>query len=214
MVTLQDELDNKRKKSDGYTVDDKIQIDLADQAINNSQIPKVGELALPFSLPKDDGNEVSLSDLLKNGPVILNFYRGNFCEYCMLELKALERSLNEFERYHATLVGISPSLVSMQTITTESNELSYAILSDVGNKVAKMYGLSYKMNNELASIFEGFGIDLEGDFGTNNEAGHNLSIPATFVVDQNMKIVYGFADSDHTKRAEPTDIIACLMSIV
>ena len=64
MVTLQNELANNRTKTDGYTVDDKVQIKLADQTVTNDQIPKVGDLALPFSLPKDDGDDVSLSDLL------------------------------------------------------------------------------------------------------------------------------------------------------
>lgn len=214
MSALQVELNDNRAKTGGYALHDKIQIDLADETFNNNQIPKVGDKAIPFSLPNEMGAEMSLTSLLENGPVILNFFRGNFCEYCRLELKALERSLSQFQRYHATLVGISPSLISVQTLAKEQNELSYALLSDEGNKVARMYGLSYKLSDELMSIFEGFGVDLEENITTHTDTDRSLSIPATFVIDQNMKIVFGFADSDHTKRAEPTEIIACLMSIV
>lgn len=214
METLHESLENKRAKTGGYTSSDQMQIKLADDKYRSSEIPEVGDKALPFSLPGENQEEVSLADLVKKGPVILNFFRGNFCEYCRLELKALERSLSHFQQYHATLVGISPSLVSIKTLTKDPDEISYAVLSDVGNKVANMYGLSYKMSNELVSIFEGFGMDLEDELGTTNDEGHNLSIPATFVVNQEMEIVFGFTDSDHTKRAEPSEIVACLMTLV
>ena len=131
-----------------------------------------------------------------------------------MEIKALQRSLKEFQRYQASLVGVSPSIVTIQTITKDSLELSYSLLSDAGNKVASLYGLSYKISDELDSVFEGFGLDLHENLGLEEKEQPSLSIPATFVVNPNQEIVFAFADSDHTKRAEPSDIIACLMSIV
>ena len=98
----------------------------------SSPIPSVGDKAIDFKLPNNDGNIFSLGSMLKDGPVILNFFRGNFCKYCQLELKALQRSMNEFERYSASLVGISPSAITVQTVTKDSNDLSYAILADGG----------------------------------------------------------------------------------
>ena len=214
MSSLQAELDKYKEQGGGYQSNDYLQIELAQNNKVDTPIPKVGERALPFSLPNDNGEEVSLDYLLQKGPVILNFYRGNFCEYCQLELKALQRSIKEFKRYQASLVGISPAIVTIQTITKDSSELSYSLLSDIGNKVASLYGLSYTMSDELVSVFEGFGLDMNENFGLEEQEEPSLSIPATIVINSNHEIVFAFADSDHTKRAEPSDIIASLMSIV
>ena len=175
-------------------------------------ILNLGDQALDFSLPKEDGNEVNLAELLNTGPVILNFFRGNFCEFCQLELKALQRSLHEFQRYNATLVGISPSFVSLQTLGKgDAPVYSYSILSDVGNKVAATYGLRYNVSEELENMFAALGMDLTDVFSENDQK--TLSIPATFVINIDKKIIFKFADVDYTKRAEPADIIASLISI-
>lgn len=211
-MDLQSQLDTKRENDGGYVPSMVVQIrDAGDNRVETN-IPNTGDQAINFSLPKEDGNEVSLENLLNNGPVILNFFRGNFCEFCQLELKALQRSLHEFQRYKATLVGISPSVVSIQTLGTGNDPTySYSILSDVGNKVAASYGLRYTMSNELESMFDAFGIDLDEMSGETDE--NTLSIPATFVVDTERNIIFKFADTDYTKRAEPADIIASLISI-
>ncbi len=214
MNSLQAELDKNREKKGGYQSHDYLQIELAQNNKVDTPIPKVGQKAIPFSLPNDNGKEILLDDLLQKGPVILNFFRGNFCEYCQLELKALQRSLKEFQRYQASLVGVSPSTITIQTVSKDSLELSYSLLSDAGNKVASLYGLSYKISDELGSVFEGFGIEMNENLGLEEKHEPSLSIPATFVVNPNQEIVFAFADSDHTKRAEPSDIIASLMSIV
>ena len=211
-MELKSNLDSKRKNDGGYVPSMITQIQDAEKNRVDTDIPNLGDKALNFSLPKEDGQEINLEDLLSNGPVILNFFRGNFCEFCKLELKALQRSLHEFQRYNATLIGISPSVVSIQTLGDgDSPVYSYSILSDLGNKVAASYGLRYKLSNELENMFDAFGIDLEENFGENDE--NTLSIPATFVVNTDKKIIFKFADSDYTKRAEPADIIASLISI-
>jgi len=211
-MDLQSQLNTKRENEGGYIPSMAAQIRDADNNRIETDIPNTGEQALNFSLPKEDGYEVSLEDLLINGPVILNFFRGNFCEFCLLELKALQRSLHEFQRYNATLVGISPSFISIQTLGTgEAPVYSYSILSDIGNKVAASYGLRYKVSTELENMFVAMGMDLKEMFGENED--HTLSIPATFVVNINKKIIFKFADTDYTKRAEPADIIASLISV-
>ncbi len=213
MVSLQEELDSHRTKNGGYLYHVNLQIKDANQNRTKNPIPGVGDLALDFELPNDYGDKVSLDQLLKDGPVILNFFRGNFCEYCQLHLKALQRSLNEFKRYHATLVGISPSLLTVQSISPESVELTYSILSDVGNRVAALYGLKYSISEELVSVFEGFGINLNDNYRDESIEETSLPIPATFVVNTDKRIVFAFHDMDYTKRAEPADIIASLISI-
>ncbi len=211
-MSLQNKLDSKRENEGGYAPLVHEQIQNASENRVDIDILNPGDKALEFSLPKEDGNEVSLAELLKSGPVILNFFRGNFCEFCQLELKALQRSLHEFQRYNATLVGISPSFVSLQTLGSgDAPVYSYSILSDVGNKVAATYGLRYNVSEELENMFVALGMDLKDVFSENDQK--TLSIPATFVVNIDKKIIFKFADVDYTKRAEPADIIASLISI-
>lgn len=213
MISLQEELQNERTRQGGYMPHVKLQIQDSEKIQPAHNIPKVGDKAIDFKLPNEKGNNISLNKLCKSGPVILNFFRGNFCDFCKLQLKALQRSMKEFDRYRATLVGISPSLVSIQTVTKDSLKLSYSILSDTGNNVAARYGLKYALSNELVSIFEGFGIDYNENFGDTGPEDPSLPIPATFVIDRDKRIVFAFHDSDYTKRAEPADIIASLISI-
>ena len=213
MNTLNDELDAKRKRDGGYSDFDKLQIEMSTNNKTEKPIPILGDKAIDFVLPGEGGKDISLDDLLKNGPVILNFFRGDFCEYCQLELKALQRSMNEFDRYSASLVGISPSVVTVQNVLKNDLKLTYSILSDVGNEVGGMYGLCYGISDELVTAFEGFGISFSDNFDSKPGDDLSLTIPATFVVDRNKFIVFAFADCDHTQRAEPADIVASLMSL-
>ena len=205
-------LDAKREKEGGYDPSVLVQINDANSNRVGNKIPNLGDEAIDFTLPKEDGSKVCLSELLKDGPVILNFFRGNFCEFCQLELKALQRSYHEFQKYNATLVGISPSFVSIKTPGDKNpTPYSYSILTDVGNKVAAAYGLRYKISEELENILIAMGVDTSSMYDEDGE--NTLSIPATFVVRSDRKIIFKFADTDYTKRAEPADIIASLISI-
>lgn len=176
--------------------------------------PKVGEEAPKYVLPDENGTEVSLDDLLKKGPVIMSFFKGDFCGYCDLELKALQRALPQFKKYGAILLGISPHTVSISFELKEKKDLSYSILSDKGNAIAENYGLRFKMQEQLMDVMASFGFDGMGEvYGDSGEETNTMPIPGTFVIGMDGNIVYAFVDSDHTKRAEPSDIIASLMSL-
>jgi peroxiredoxin len=211
-MNFQSVLDAKREEEGGYVPFVVKQIQDANNNRVDVDIPNVGDEAIDFALPNEDGSEVSLTELLKTGPVIMSFFRGNFCEFCRLEMKALHRSYHEFQRYNATLVGISPSFISIKSLgEIDTTVYSYSILTDVGNKVAAAYGLRYKVGEELENMLIAMGTDLNSAFGETDE--HTLSIPATFVVNTDRKIIFKFSDTDFTKRAEPADIIASLISI-
>jgi len=211
-MKFQSILEAEREREGGYTPLVLTQIHDANSNRVDVSIPEVGDEAIDFALPNEDGSKVCLTELLKTGPVILNFFRGNFCEFCQLEMKAMHRSSNEFKRYNATLVGIAPAFVSIKSLgASDSTDYSYSILSDVGNKVAASYGLRYKVSQELENMFMAMGLELDNAFGVSDE--NTLSIPATFVINTDRKIIFKFADTDYTKRAEPSDIIASLISI-
>jgi peroxiredoxin len=167
----------------------------------------VGDIAPGFSLPNATGGTVTLNDLLRDGPVVLSFYRGSWCPYCNLELRTLQANIGEFEARGARLVAISPQIPDESLSVTEKHNLTFDVLSDVGTTVARDYGLSFGIPAELAAIYESRGHDL---LRTNGGRDRTLVIPASYVVGQDGVISWAFVNSDHTKRAEPSDMIAAL----
>lgn len=212
-MTLQEELKALRiKASEGLKAQGHDNfLNTIEQSGKLEKVPLVGDMAPPFVLPDKAGNLVSSTALLKRGPLIISFYRGDWCVFCNLELRALQRSLAEFERFGASLVGISPQSVAYSHMTADRRNVQYQILSDEGNVIANNYGLMFSMPEQMVSAFNSFGIDIANINGGQNKV--EVPVPATFVVDTNGRIAYRFLDPDYTKRAEPADIIASLMEI-
>ena len=167
----------------------------------------VGATAPDFTLANVTGAAVSLRSLLENGPVVLSFYRGGWCPYCNLELRALQNVLPQIQALGANLVAISPETPDNSLTTSEKNELSFAVLSDVGNRVAREFGLVFTLPEALRPIYEGFGIDLPAH---NGDDRFELPVPATYVIDTDGRIAHAFANVDYTQRLDPEAILAAL----
>lgn len=123
--------DEEKKKDYAAGIQAIIDDGVLDNAIN------VGDKAPNFSLKNASGEIVKLYDELKSGPVILVWYRGGWCPYCNLTLKRLQDELPKFKKYNASLIALTPELADSTLSTKEKNELSFEVLSDLGNKVAK-----------------------------------------------------------------------------
>ena len=129
---------------------------------------KVGNRAPEFMLRNAKGEIVDIGALRKKGPVIVTFYRGGWCPYCNLELKAFQEILPEIKAAGASLVAISPEKPDDTLSTAEKNALAFEVLSDVGQKVGRAFGLVYQFTEELRSAYRGFGRDIpahNGDAG-------------------------------------------------
>ena len=168
---------------------------------------KVDSLAPFFSLPDADGNIVSLIDLLAQGPVVLTFYRGNWCPYCNIALRSLQKNLKRFRAKGANLVAISPQLPDFTKDVVDSNDLEFPVLSDVGMKVGRKYGVDFVLDEELRPIYKSLGIDVSKH---NGDTLFRLPVPGTFVIDTDGTVLYSFLNTDYTKRAEPDDILDAL----
>ena len=163
-----------------------------------------------FELPDATGKQVVLEELLAVGPVVLTFYRGGWCPYCNLELRALQAALPEFRAHNATLAAVSPQTPDQSLSTAEKNELEFTVLSDVGNTVAAKFGLVFTLPESLRPIYENFGIDLPAHNGDNS---FELPVPATYVIDQNRRVRYSFVNADYRQRAEPSELLAALADL-
>ncbi len=171
---------------------------------------KPGDPAKDFSLPNAHGKPVSLTSLLRDGPVVITFYRGAWCPYCNLTLKALQEALPEIEEARGKLVAISPQNPDASLSTVEKNELRFEVLSDSGNKVAKSYGIAFALQKGVSEIYKSFGIDLQKSNGTAEE---ELPLAATFIIGTDERIRYAYVDTDYKRRMEPQDIVSILKQL-
>ncbi len=168
---------------------------------------KTGDYIPEITLPNAANKRISIQEIVLDKKVILSFYRGGWCPYCNLELKALQQALPEFEKLGATLVAISPETPDNSLTTSEKNNLNFEVLSDIDNTIAKTFNLAFTLPDDLIHVYHGFGIDLEISNGNINQ---QLPIAATYVIDQNGMIIYDFINADYKERADPEDIIKFL----
>lgn len=183
--------------------------DLAKSGIAKTVLKK-GASMPNFALPNANGKIIDSALLLNNGPMVITFYRGGWCPYCNLTLRSLEQALPEIKAAGSTLVAISPERPDSSLSTIEKDALSFEVLSDTGNKLAKQFGIVFKLSPDLANLYKGFGIDLAHHNGNNSD---ELPLAATFIVAPDKTIVYAFADTDYKKRMEPVEIIEQLKRI-
>jgi peroxiredoxin len=170
---------------------------------------KVGDHAPAIVLENAKGAIVDVGTLLKKGPVIVTFYRGGWCPYCNLELKAYQQILPEIAAVGASLVAISPEKPDDTLSTAEKNALSFEVLSDVGQKVGRAFGLVYEFTEELKRAYDGFNLDIPARNGRPGEWA--LPISATYVINPNSSIVYACTDVDYRDRADPREVLQVLI---
>lgn len=182
---------------------------LIDSGITNKTL-KEGEALPDILLPNATGQNVAIQELLQSGPVVISFYRGGWCPYCNLELKALQDKLPEIKALGAQLVAISPETPDASLSTAEKNELEFEVLSDEGNRVAKSLGLVFALPEELRPIYSQFGIDIPAH---NGDTTFELPIPATYVIAADGTVALAFADPDYTQRLDPSNVVEVLKQL-
>jgi peroxiredoxin len=169
---------------------------------------KVGDRAPTFALPNAKGGIVDVRTLLQKGSVIVTFYRGGWCPYCNLELKAFQEVLPQIKAAGTSLVAISPEKPDDTLSTAEKNALAFEVLSDVGQKVGRAFGLVYEFTDELRSAYHGFGLDIPALNGTPGEWA--LPVSATYVIAGDGTIIFAYTDPDYRDRADPREVLAVL----
>ncbi|WP_289106383.1 peroxiredoxin-like family protein [uncultured Pseudoalteromonas sp.] len=164
-----------------------------------------------FELPNQHGEQVLLDELLAKGPVVITFYRGSWCPYCNLQLKALQSRLPEIHALGAQLVAISPQAPDGSMSENDIRNMDFVVLSDQNADVAASYGVAWQVPAFLLDhMREDRGLDLES---LNNGNGSILPIPATFVLDNQGKVTWRYVDVDYRTRSEPQDIINALKAL-
>lgn len=151
-----------------------------------------------------------LKGLLARQPVILVFYRGGWCPYCNLELRAYQSALAEIEATGAALVAVSPEKPDDSLSTAEKNDLSFVVLSDVGGALADALGVRFDLSDAVRPYYEKAGLILPEK---NGEDGWSLPAPSVFVVAKGGIIQAAFIEPDYRKRTDPAQALAALKQV-
>jgi peroxiredoxin len=170
-------------------------------SFDHSGTIKVGDTLPPFRMSNALGKEVTSQELISKGPLLLTFYRGEWCPYCNLALSSLQKHLAAIQAKDVTLVAVTPELPNGTLTMTEKHELKFPVLTDLGSKYAQDLGIVWKQPDKMMKVFEQFGNDLEK---RNGDDSRLLPVPATFLVDRKGVVKNAFVDPDYTKRLEPT----------
>ncbi|HEV2546594.1 MAG TPA: peroxiredoxin-like family protein [Stellaceae bacterium] len=173
---------------------------------------KAGDRMPEFELPDVEGTLVSSVELLARGPLALSFFRGGWCPYCRLELKALQETLPEIEHQGATLAAITPDTGTAFAAIKRAHELGFEVLSDVDNGVGLTFGIIFRVPLAIKELYLRLGIDLGARHG--NATGEwLLPVPATYIVDRHGVIRHAELDPDFKQRMEPKEIVRSLSGL-
>lgn len=168
---------------------------------------RAGQTAPEFCLPAVSGELVRLNDWISVGPVVVTFYRGGWCPYCNVQLRAYQRLLPELRKRHACILAISPELPEMAREIADSERLDFPLLVDHGNRVAHSYGIAFQLDAFTRSLYVRLGINLPH---RNGDDSYSLPLSATFVIAPDGVVRLAWTDSDYTRRLEPAAILATL----
>lgn len=158
-----------------------------------------------FELPDQRGEPVRLTQVLMRGPVILLFYRGGWCPYCNLQLRAYQRLLADLRAAGVSLIAVSPQTPDASLTTAQKNALGFEVLSDARCAVARDFGIAYELPDELRALYAEVGHPLPQFHGDDD---WTLPVPATFVIGRDGLIRAAYVELDYRLRMEPEEALA------
>lgn len=165
---------------------------------------KVGDMAPDFSTKDQDGKTISLKQALKNGPVVMLFYRGQWCPYCNKQMSRFSDSLSMLTAKGASLLAITSETAENVKKTIEKTKSTFPVLEDEGMTIMKMYKVNFAVDEKTITKYKGYGIDFDKANGSN---GANLPVPATYIIGTDGKVKYVFFNTDYRKRASVLDVL-------
>jgi len=164
----------------------------------------VGQKAPSFELKDHNGRTVSSADLLARGPLVICFFRGRWCPFCVGQLEAMNMVVTQFQEAGASLVAISPQTVQQSFLMADQHKLRFPLLSDSGNQVARQFGLVYRVPDYQQAVYRRAFVNLPF---ANGDESWELPLPATYIVGRDGTIRFAAVHVDYTERPEPAEIL-------
>jgi peroxiredoxin len=224
LLSLQDELDRITQNTRALVQPERLAIserataELFATGIEG-RILRPGAQSPEFTLPDAlTGKPVHSTDLLAIGPLIIKFFRGRWCPYCVTELESWRDLHARLRATGALFVAISPQTPRQNDFTLQQHSLPFPILSDAGAAVAEQFGIAYSVPEEHRRYYQGILVNIPfvnsgSTYQNATEASWRLPLPAIFVVNQDGTIAHSEAHADFRVRPEPVEVLAALTSI-
>jgi peroxiredoxin len=170
---------------------------------------KVGDKSPSFELPDHNGKRVSSSDVLSRGRWVVMFIRGRWCPFCVAQMEAMNFISGEITATGASLVAVSPQTEKQAFFMRDQHKLTFPLLVDAQNELARKFGLVYRVPEEQQGLYRSTFVNLPF---ANGDSSWELPIPATFVIDRDGTILFASANEDYTDRPEPLEILSVLQN--
>lgn len=216
MTVLQDHLDeitaNTRNlvQPERMAVSERAVQELLNSGIENRILP-VGAIAPEFTLPDASGRPVRSADLLALGPLVLNFFRGRWCAYCVTELEAWRDLYPSLREAGALLAAIGPQTARQSDFMVGQHGLPFPVLTDAGCALAEQFGLAYTIPQYHRDYYRSILVNIPF---MNGDQTWRLVLPATYVLARDRRVVYAQAHADFRVRPEPEEVLAAALAAV
>lgn len=213
MTPLQDQLDeitaNTRKlvQAERLAVGERAVEELFATGIEERILP-VGATAPEFALKDSNNQLVRSADLLETGPLVLKFFRGRWCPYCMTELETWRDLYGRIREHGAVMVAIGPQIQRQSDFMIGQHGLPFPVLSDVNNEVAEKFGLVYTVPEYHRDYYLSILVNIPF---MNGEKSWRLPLPATYILAPSGRVVYAEAHADFRVRPEPEEVLAAVL---
>ncbi len=211
-TSLQDQLDeitsNTRHlvQADRLAVSERAVAELFATGIEDRILP-VGATAPGFALNDSNGKLVRSEDMLSLGPLVVKFFRGRWCPYCMTELENWRDLYGQLRERDALMVAIGPQTERQSDFMAGQHGLPFPVLSDPGNKVAEQFGLVYTISEHLRTYYRSIMVNIPF---VNGDESWRLPLPATYVIAKDRKVLFAEAHADFRVRPEPEEALSFL----
>jgi len=216
MTPLQDQLDeitqNTRNlvQPERMAVSERAVAELFASGIEDKILP-VGAIAPEFTLPDASGRPVRSADLLALGPLVLNFFRGRWCAYCVTELEAWRDLYPTLRESGALLAAIGPQTARQSDFMVGQHGLPFPVLTDAGCALAEQFGLAYTIPEYHRAYFRSILVNIPF---VNGDQSWRLILPATYVLARDRHVLYARAYADFRVRPEPEEALAAAQAAV
>jgi peroxiredoxin len=214
MTTLQDQLDEITANTRGLVQPERLAI--SERAVQElmltgieGRILPVGATAPEFKLKDSNGKWVRSAELLENGPVVVKFFRGRWCPYCMTELETWRDLYGQVRERGALLVAVGPQVERQSDFMAGQHGLQFPILSDAGNKVAEQFGLAYALPETMREYYRSILVNIPF---VNGDQSWRLPLPATYVIAKDGTVLFAEAHADFRVRPEPEEVLTAAVA--
>jgi peroxiredoxin len=213
-ASLQDQLDeitaNTRKlvQPERMAIGERAVAELFASEIEKRILP-LGAVAPEFALKDSNGKALRAADLLKLGPLIIKFFRGRWCPYCMTELEAWRDAYGRLREHAVSLVAISPQIERQSDFMVGQHGLPFPVLSDPGCAVAAQFGLVYTVPDYHRQYYRSILVNIPF---VNGDESWKLPLPATYVISPAGRVVFAEAHADFRVRPEPEEAMAAVFA--